>query len=110
MKASESTQGKIPASPSISNILRALNHPVRRGIMRQLNESGVTFSPAELADELHKPVNKTSYHTMVLKKAGMIRLVRKGYTRGAIQHFYASNVAEDKRVKTILAESQAEDG
>ncbi|HEY5051853.1 MAG TPA: helix-turn-helix domain-containing protein [Solirubrobacterales bacterium] len=98
------------ASPSLDNILKALNHPLRRGILRRFHqhETGGR-SPVELARELNKPLSKVGYHVRVLAKKGLIGLTDELPTRGSVEHVYASNVAGDQQVESILIKSKAED-
>jgi DNA-binding transcriptional ArsR family regulator len=72
-------------------LLEALRHPLRRQILRRMRE-GETLSPSELAEGLDAPLSRVSYHVRVLAKCRAVTLVRTRPARGAIQHFYRTEV------------------
>lgn len=89
---------------------RALEHPVRRIILRRLHETGKAESPIQmmrLVDDLNLVL--ASYHAGILRDSGVIRLDCTAQVRGATQHFYVSAVAGDPEVEEVLAATEADD-
>ncbi len=69
-------------------MLAALNHVLRRRILRILNAGGDSLqSPSGFARKLELPVGKVNYHVSVLAKAGAVELAETRSGRGA-EHFY----------------------
>jgi DNA-binding transcriptional ArsR family regulator len=85
-------------------ILGALGHPVRRKILRYLeNVNGSGASPSEMADELGEKLPNVSYHVRILAKTGALKLVKTTPRRGAIEHHYSrAGNAVDKGVTKVL--------
>ena len=67
-------------------LVKALTHPLRAQILRQLEER--TASPSALAEELGAPLGNVAYHVRQLAGLGLIELVRTTPRRGAIEHEY----------------------
>ena len=68
-------------------LAKALSHPLRQRILRQLNEAGVR-SPNELSRELGDPLGNVSYHVRILRELDCVELVRTEQRRGALEHYY----------------------
>jgi DNA-binding XRE family transcriptional regulator len=66
---------------------RALMHPVRIEILRQLVASE-TGTPSGFARALELPLGVASHHVRRLRDLGVIRIVRRTHCRGAVQHHY----------------------
>jgi DNA-binding transcriptional ArsR family regulator len=77
--------------PEESDLLRALRHPLRRRILREMAD-GKTASPRGLSNRLRQPLSNVSYHVRVLAECRAITLVRTRPARGSVQHFYRSTV------------------
>jgi DNA-binding transcriptional ArsR family regulator len=73
------------------NLLVALRHPLRRGILREMAD-GKPASPRELSATLRQPLSNVSYHVRVLVECEAVTLVETRPARGSLQHFYRSNV------------------
>ncbi|MEA2492889.1 MAG: hypothetical protein QOJ29_800 [Thermoleophilaceae bacterium] len=71
---------------SDTEVLKALNHPVRRQVMAMLDE-GVASSK-ELAARLGLTIPNVSYHVGILRDLGLIKVVRETPRRGAIERHY----------------------
>jgi DNA-binding transcriptional ArsR family regulator len=67
-------------------MVRALAHPLRVEIVRQL-EKGPS-GPKRLSDRLGETLGNVSYHTRVLHKCDLIELVETVPRRGAVEHIY----------------------
>jgi DNA-binding transcriptional ArsR family regulator len=95
-------------SPDPDNLLAALNHPLRRRILRALDGEEAA-SPAELAKRLAVPLTTVSYHVRILAHYGALKLVRTKPVRGAVEHFYRSLVKAEWALAALHA-SQGADG
>lgn len=85
-------------------VLTALNHPIRREILRYLeNHNNGGISPSKLANELDHPLGNVAYHIRILAESGVLKLSTTKPRRGAVEHFYkrAGN-AVDKKVAEML--------
>lgn len=67
-------------------IAKALGHPVRVAILRQL-EDGVA-SPKEIAERLDLTVGAVAYHVRMLCDLELIELAKETRVRGAVAHHY----------------------
>jgi hypothetical protein len=77
-------------------VARLLRHPLRAQVFGRYAEAET--SPRAVAAALGEPLNRIGYHTQVLRRAGVIELVRTEPRRGAREHFYRavlSNFIED---------------
>jgi DNA-binding transcriptional ArsR family regulator len=74
-----------------NDLLVALRHPLRRGILRRM-DGKESISPRELAAALHQPLSNVSYHVRVLADCSAISLVTTKPVRGSMQHFYCSAI------------------
>jgi len=90
-------------------LIHALNHPARRQILRQLSEVDAELSPSEMADSAAFSLAGLSFHARVLCELSVTRCTRTQQTRGAVEHFYASNVAGNELVAAILLDTEGED-
>lgn len=75
-----------PTRMSEADVLKALNHPVRRQVMLALDD-GVASSK-ELAALIGLPIPNISYHVGILRDLGLIRVVRETPRRGAVERHY----------------------
>lgn len=69
-------------------IAKAFAHPLRIQILGLLENR--VASPTQLAAELEAGLSHTSYHVRRLKDLGLVRLVRRGTRRGAVEHYYTA--------------------
>lgn len=90
-------------------LIHALNHPARRQILRQLGEPGVERSPNEMAEAAAFSLSGLSFHARVLSELQVTRCTRTQPVRGALEHFYASNVSDNELVSAILVETEGDD-
>jgi DNA-binding transcriptional ArsR family regulator len=74
---------------ALDRILKALNHPVRREILRMLSEKPASAST--LASELGEELGMISYHLnqVLAKECDVIELVETIPRRGALEKIYA---------------------
>jgi DNA-binding transcriptional ArsR family regulator len=73
---------------SAAELAKALGHPMRIDIVRRIREAG-ELSPSEYGETSGETLNNSSYHTRVLKAAGVIEVARTEPRRGALESFYA---------------------
>lgn len=96
-------------------LIYALNHPLRRQILRLLVDKATTRSPSEMAQplagayhpEAYLPV--LSFHARILCKQKVIRCLATRTVRGSTEHFYASNVSSNEMVRRILQSTVGDD-
>lgn len=97
------------------DLIRALNHPLRREVLRLLQRTGGPLSPVEMAAALElgpdpkEDLSNVSYHTTVLRNCGVVRETDKKQVRGALQHFFVSEVADREVAVCLLASTEMAD-
>ena len=89
-------------------LIHALNHPARRQILRHLHAHGES-SPSEIADSVAFSLSGLSFHARVLSELEVISCTRTQQGRGALEHFYASNISDNELVAAILLETEGDD-
>jgi len=89
-------------------LIYALNHPIRREILRLLSEAREA-SPSDMLGSMSVGLSTLSFHAQVLNELGVIRGTRTQQVRGALEHFYASNVAGNELAEAILLETETDD-
>lgn len=90
-------------------LISALDHPIRREILRLLGGQDTPISSVETAESIDTPLSGLSYHARTLWEFKVIRLSRTRQVRGSTQHFYASRVAKNKLAATILGHTEKYD-
>jgi DNA-binding transcriptional ArsR family regulator len=83
-------------SEASSALVYALNHPLRRRILRYLLsqcDDDEALSPNQASIALNYKLSNIAYHFRVLADTGTLTLVGKGRVRGAVEHFYRPSVA-----------------
>jgi DNA-binding transcriptional ArsR family regulator len=94
-------------------LLHALNHSVRRCILRLLAKRGEEgmLSPVEAAGDLDLSLTTVAYHFRVLVATGAIEEVDRRQVRGTIQHFFqpATPLRQAGWVREVLAETALTD-
>ena len=89
------------------DLLTALRHPLRRRILRRMDEDEA-ISPRELSRQLEEPLSNVSYHVRVLVDCSAVTLVDTQPVRGSMQHFYCSSIATPW-ARQVLGISEADD-
>lgn len=74
-------------SPAVGGVIAALNHPLRRTILRRYL-AGPPTSPVALARELDGSLNLIAYHVKILATNGVVREVKTERRRGALEHYF----------------------
>jgi DNA-binding transcriptional ArsR family regulator len=82
----------------------ALAHPVRRQILRALNESSEPRSPSEIASTSlpHASISVISYHAQVLESCDSVAMTGTRKAQGAVARLYASKVVGDEQFAAVL--------
>lgn len=98
-----------------SDLIRGLNHPLRRQALRLLHRTKQPLSPVQIEAELKlgkKPkeqLSQVSYHITTLVGYGLISKVGEQQARGAMEHFYRSNVSRVAMVRQLLESTREAD-
>jgi DNA-binding transcriptional ArsR family regulator len=110
MRGSQNKTRHLPGREMTPALIHALNHPARRQILRQLSGREAERSPSEMAEAATFSLSGISFHARVLCELQVTRCTRTQPVRGALEHFYASNVTDNELVSAILVETEGEDG
>src|SRR5215813_8543738 len=90
-----------------SDLLTALRHPLRRRILRRMDDEKA-ISPRELSHVLEEPLSNVSYHVRVLVDCAAVTLVDTQPVRGSMQHFYCIAI-NAPWARQVLGISESED-
>jgi DNA-binding transcriptional ArsR family regulator len=82
--------GAAPIDLADPRMVAADAHPLRAEIFRLLTER--TASPSDVARQLGAPVPNASYHVRQLAGLGLVQLVERRESRGALEHYYEATV------------------
>jgi DNA-binding transcriptional ArsR family regulator len=66
----------------------ALNHPIRRTLLKLFLEADAALSPKELAALTGEKLPTVSYHVRVLADKSAVELAEEEPVRGSVAHFY----------------------
>lgn len=97
------------------DLIKALNHALRRQTLRLLHASRKPLSPAQIEAKLElgkvpkDQLSQVSYHVKVLVRFKVLSLVDEQQVRGAMEHFYASEVSSNAWVRSTLKRTQKSD-
>jgi DNA-binding transcriptional ArsR family regulator len=81
------------SAPNPAELISVLNHPLRRRILRALDQQEVA-SPVELSRRLQEPIGNVSYHMKCMRDLDVVKLVRTKPVRGSAEHFYRSTLPD----------------
>jgi DNA-binding transcriptional ArsR family regulator len=86
--AAASSAKRAPAATPLDRVLRALNHPVRRRILRALVDG--TGSATTIAQKTGMELSMVSYHLsqVLAKECDIVELADTVPRRGAVEKFY----------------------
>ena len=101
------SRGKDPEDDRGSALTSALNHRIRRGILRLLHTSEESCSPARIAEALNLPLAKVNYHVKVLVRLQTVKMVCERQVRGTIEHFYTSTIDDKAAIRLLLKTTRA---
>lgn len=86
---------KKSSSPE-EKLLRVLQHPLRKRLLRLYVEEKGMLSPKELADFTKKHLSNVGYHVRVLAEQGAVEIVAEEQRRGSVEHFYEATGLVDE--------------
>jgi DNA-binding transcriptional ArsR family regulator len=92
-----------------ANLIRALDHELRRQILRLLEESEEAQSPIKISKLLKRPLTNVSYHVSVLRRLDAVTETAQGQVRGAMEHFYKSSLKDNAPIQALLEETREAD-
>jgi DNA-binding transcriptional ArsR family regulator len=111
---SDMAQSKSAASRSTTitdpQVMRAMAHPARIGIMEHLGSTGAVVTATEMAGQVGLSPSATSYHLRELAKYGLVEQApSRGDARERVWRSTSSgwSVASDRREPEALAAEQA---
>ncbi len=79
-------------TPDAARWIAALNHPLRRHILRILRETKLA-SATEIARQKELRLGNVAYHVKVLADLEVLELVHRRQVRGAFEKFYRAAAA-----------------
>lgn len=81
--------------PDTPELIAALNHPLRRRILRAyLDGRFQTASSTQLATLMEMPLGNVAYHVKTLARLSVLELARTEKVRGAEERFYVVGLAD----------------
>lgn len=91
--------------PTASELISAVNHPLRRRILfAYLNGSVECASAKELAEATDQRVGQVAYHLKTLAKGDVLRPVRQGNRSQALEEAYCWTLGvEAEWLRLVLA-------
>jgi predicted transcriptional regulator len=92
-----------------ADLISALNHALRRDILRLMHASGEARSPVGISEQLGRPLASVSYHVQILHRLGAVSLEQTEQVRGALKHFYASTVKDHRIARSLLESTRKSD-
>ena len=90
-------------------LIQALNHPLRRKLLRALHGSDDAHSPVQLSKLTGEDVSSIDYHIKILVSMGAAVKTGDRKVRGARENFFVSMVSDHKQMATILADTEPDD-
>jgi DNA-binding transcriptional ArsR family regulator len=92
-----------------ADLIKAIDHPLRRRVLRLLGDRDEPLSPAQMAEELDFSLSMTAYHIRILYELRAVARAGRRQVRGALQRFYKSKVKDDPPIATLLEETREVD-
>jgi DNA-binding transcriptional ArsR family regulator len=90
-------------------LIQALNHPLRRKLLRALHSSDDARSPVQLSKMTGEDLSSIDYHIKILVSMGAAVKTGDRQVRGARENFFLSKVSDHKQMVTILADTERDD-
>lgn len=92
-----------------AQLISAIDHPLRRRILRLLLDEDVPLSPVQMAETLTALLGSVAYHVRVLRRLGAVEPVGERRVRGAIQRFSRTTIENDPPIEKLLEETREAD-
>jgi DNA-binding transcriptional ArsR family regulator len=92
--------------PRDEAIYRALSHPLRRRILRVLEESREPLSPLDCTEKGRlndDRLGTIAYHFRLLAKLGLIEIAFEEAVRGSVKHYYRPSKPFPPELRDTLA-------
>ena len=102
-----STNGKSKRMSAL--LIQALNHPLRRKLLRALHSSDNACSPVQLSKMTGEDISSIDYHIKILVSMGAAVKTGDRRVRGTRENFFVSTVSDHKQMVTILADTELDD-
>lgn len=90
-------------------LIQALNHPLRRKLLRALHSSDDARSPVQLSKMTGEDISSIDYHIKILVSMGAAVKTGDRRVRGARENFFLSKVSDHEQMVTILADTERDD-
>jgi DNA-binding transcriptional ArsR family regulator len=90
-------------------LIQALNHPLRRKLLRALHRCGDARSPVQLSKMTGEDISGIDHHIKILVSLGAAVKTGDRQVRGVRENFFLSRVFDHKQMVTILADTEHED-
>ncbi len=101
--------GATPQVADATQWITALNHPLRRRILRTFRQEEVASATA-LCQRFEMPLSNVSYHVKVLVELNVLKLVHTRKVRGAKERFYRAILdGQEEWVRVVLEETRRSD-
>lgn len=97
--------------PAMPELISALNHPLRRRILRAFFDDEFEMaSSTQLANLIGLPLGNVAYHVKTLAQLGLLRLTQRSKVRGAEERFYVLTLDERTDcVRSVVESCRAPD-
>lgn len=90
-------------------MIYALDHPLRREVLRTLHDATEPISPKQISDKLRWDLQAIAFHVRVLRERNLARCTRTQRVRGTKRHYYVSRVRKNALLASILAGTEEDD-
>jgi DNA-binding transcriptional ArsR family regulator len=97
---------KNPGGEQRANLIKAIDHPLRRCVLRVLLDEDEPRSPTEIKQVLGLKLNSVAYHVRILLRLGGVKPAGEQMVRGAMEHFYRPAIENDPPIETLLEETR----
>lgn len=93
-------------------LTKAIAHPLRRRILRQIAGEGAPLGPIQIGKTLGAPLGTVVYHAAVLRICGAVKPAGERPACGAVERFYEATTDNDPSIEALLEETREldEDG
>jgi DNA-binding transcriptional ArsR family regulator len=88
--------------------IMALNHPLRRQILRTFKQEEVASATA-LCQRFEMPLSNVSYHVKVLVELNVLELAGTRKVRGAKERFYRVTPSPEEWIRVVLEGTRGSD-
>lgn len=92
-----------------AQLIQALDHSLRRQILRAMHEAEGSISPVKLSELLRMPLGNVSYHVNILRKLDAVSRESERQVRGAMEHFYIPTIDDNAAIMALLDETREGD-